>query len=59
VSKDSRLSFVQNMGMAMDAFGDQHLPVAYMLARASYDSVEDRDAIYGVAVSILGGGMNG
>ena len=59
MSRDSRLSFVQNMGLAMDAFGDTNIPVAYMLSRVSYDSVEDRDAVFGVAVSVLGGGMNG
>lgn len=58
MSKDSRLSFVQNMGLAMDAFGDRHIPVAYMLSRVSYDSVEDRDAVFGVAISVLGGGVN-
>ena len=58
MSKDPRLSFVQNMGMAMDSFGDKDIPVAYMLSRVSYDSVEDRDAIFGIAATIVGGGMS-
>lgn len=59
MSRDSRLSFVQNMSMAMDAFGDTNIPVAFMLSRVAYDSVEDRDAVFGVAISVLGGGANG
>lgn len=58
MKSDPRLSFVQNMGMAMDAFGDSNIPVAYMLSRVSYDSVEDRDAVFGIAANILGG-VNG
>ncbi len=57
--KDPRLSFVNNMSTALEVFRGKHAPVAFMLARIPYETVEDRDAIIGAASVILGGEASG
>jgi hypothetical protein len=54
---DPRLSFVENMSLAMDVLGDRYIPLGYMLSRMTYDSVEERDAVFGTARQVIGGGV--
>ena len=54
---DPRLSFVENMSISMDVLGDKYIPLGYTLSRVSYDSVEERDAVFGTAAHIISGGV--
>jgi len=47
------------MSTALEVFRGKHAPVAFMLARIPYETVEDRDSIIGAASVILGGEASG